>query len=179
MASSIILLPFLIFSVQIEATLTARDIAGPFPETTSVDSIFRAFGEPKHIELTIGFCGKGPRIIDNEVVEGDSIYCDSLRIYTLDSLTVCTDNLGRLQYYSFTTTRLRTTRGIGIGQTKEEVLRVYGKPSWMDSAYVFDEPMSGEDDALQYVCIDSPIGIEFFFSHGMLRRIFLGRGSAC
>jgi hypothetical protein len=176
----IIILSVRILSVQDnrKASLTEKDIAGPLPESMRVDSLFSTFGQPKHIERTVGFCGKGPRIINNEVVEGDSIYCDSLLIYTLDSLTVCMDNLGRLEYYSFTTAILKTTRGI-IGQSKEEVLQVYGKPSWMDRAYVFDEPMNGEDDTLQYVCVDSPIDIEFFFSQGRITRIFLGRGSAC
>jgi hypothetical protein len=162
-----------------KASLTGKDVAGPLPETTQVDSLFVVYGTPRNVERTVGFCGKGPRIIDNVVLEGDSIYCDSLLIYTLDSLTVCTDNLRRIQYYTFTTTKLKTTRGIAVGQSKEKVLATYGKPTEADNIYVFADLIAGEDDSLQYLCENSPLGIQFFFSHGIVTRIFVGRGAAC
>jgi hypothetical protein len=137
------------------------------------------FGKPKHIERTVGFCGKGPKIINNEIVPGDSMYCDSLVIYTLDSLTICTNNFGNIEYYFFSISAFKTKRGIHIGSSKEEVLKVYGTPSKFDQTYVFLDRLADEDDQLQYAASEGANGIVFFFSSGKVKRIFIGRGSAC
>jgi hypothetical protein len=115
---------------------------------------------------------------------GDSIvseemFCDSLRVYTYDSLTICTDDQGAIEYYSFTTSRFVTARGIKIGDRKEKILQTYGAPTWYDSAYVYSDRHALEDDQIQYAVKESNIGIAFYVSKGVLYRIFIGRGSAC
>jgi hypothetical protein len=115
---------------------------------------------------------------------GDSIvseemFCDSLRVYTYDSLTICTDDQGAIEYYSFTTSRFVTSRGIKIGDRKEKILQTYGAPTWYDSAYVYSDRHALEDDQIQYAVKESNIGIAFYVSKGVLYRIFIGRGSAC
>ena len=161
-------------------TLSEKDyLLGPIPFNARTDSLISILGPANSIEHTVGFCGKGPIMIGDSVVPGDTVYCDSLRVYRYDSLTICTDNHGAMEYYFFTRHGLLTKRGIGIGDLKTKVLRAYGKPDWMDSARVYDERLETEDDHLQYGNGETYYGIAFFMFNGKVCRIFIGRGEGC
>jgi hypothetical protein len=149
-----------------------------------VDSAIVSFGKPSSVERSVGYCGKGPKMRGGQQVEGDSIYCDSIVTYSFDSLTICTNLKGYLEYYVFTKSDMVTKRGIRIGDTKEKILKAYGIPKWMDSVYVFSEPLPNKNDSIryndsiQYVVADDYNGIEFLLSDGRVTRIYVGRGSA-
>jgi hypothetical protein len=126
---------------------TADYLNGPIPILSRIDSLITALGQPTSVLHTVGFCGKGPKIVGDSIV-GEEIFCDSLRIYTYDSLTVCTDDQGAIEYYLFTTSRFVTARGIKIGDRKEKILETYGSPTWYDSAYVYSDRQAPEDDQI-------------------------------
>src|SRR5213079_1199994 len=100
----------------------------PIPFNTRTDSLLTRFGKPKTIEHSVDFCGKGPIMRGTQVMEGDTIYCDSVIIYRYDSLTISVDMQGHMEYYTFTMTALITMRGIQVGDTKEKIEQHYGTP---------------------------------------------------
>jgi hypothetical protein len=151
---------------------------GPIPFQARIDSLITALGHPTSVVHSVGFCGKGPKMIGDSIV-GEEMFCDSLRVYTFDSLTICTDDQGAIEYYSFTVSRFVTARGIQIGDRKEKILQTYGAPTWYDSAYVYSDRKPPEDDEIQYAVKESNMGIAFYLSRGVVYRIFIGRGRAC
>ena len=97
-------------------------LTGPIPFRARLDSLFVALGRPISVVHDVGFCGKGSKTVGDSIEE-DVIICDSLRIYSYDSLTICTDDQGAIEYYFFTTSRLVTARGIKIGDRIERILQ--------------------------------------------------------
>lgn len=160
-------------------SLTGADyLNGPIPFQARIESLITALGHPTSVLHTVDFCGKGPKMVGDSIV-GEEMFCDSLRIYTYDSLTICSDDQWAIEYYYFTTSRFVTARGIKIGDRKEKILQTYGTPTWYDSAYVYSDRKPPEDDEIQYAVKESNMGIAFYLTRGVVYRIFIGRGSAC
>ena len=161
-------------------SLSVNDVKnGPISFRANIDSITTIFGIPKTIERTVGFCGKGPIFINGKIAPGDSVYCDSLIIYTYDSLTICFDINGNMEYYFFTTSRFATVRGVRTGDPQEKIIELYGQPTWGDSLRSYSDWLPSEDDEIRYQVSKGVQGIAFYLHKGKVRRIFIGRGSAC
>jgi len=126
-----------------------------------VDSstLFEKWGPPKNTER---------HIETHRTPQPETSY-----VYCFDSITVCLNRFG-IRWFEFTSTILKTTRGITVGSTADEIRRRYGKPSpevWLGRA-------DGKDDeVLSYFKHNSTLGVAFFLHKGRVIRIAVGWGS--
>jgi hypothetical protein len=163
-----------------QGSLTAKDyIDLPVSFSTKMELILAQFGPVRSVQQEEAFGGKGPIIRGDSILPGDTIYTTHLRIFTCDSIAFAFNDNDKLEYYFFTASGLRTFRGIGIGATKNDLLRAYPQPNDDDWVRHFDDLRPDEDEVLQYADSESVNGIAFFFSKGKVKRIYVGRGAGC
>jgi len=100
---------------------------------------------------------------------------DRYFVYEFDSLTIETRSDGSIKRFSYSTKKYVTARGIRIGDSKQKVQELYGKPSeddWLN-------PQIGQentDDCLPYFEGNSTIGISFYIKNGIVVCISVGQG---
>ncbi|MFZ1082176.1 MAG: hypothetical protein WAO19_09655 [Candidatus Kryptoniota bacterium] len=112
--------------------------------------------------------------IDSEAVP-ETEPPDTEIIYRFDSLWISTNQLGHIGYFEFTSVAFTTYRGVHVGDSAEKVRSLYGEPT-DDTFHVSLSDDDRDETIMGYFKKNSTLGITFYISAGVVKRISIGWG---